>query len=237
MMTFLALILVVALAAYYIWRGFPKSPSNIKAFVHRVVTYVFIGLAIFAFIRGFYLIALFVGAVAYFFARNVPGERIGSASTREEVKGDTSRVTTKWLDLSLNRVTGEISGRVLRGRFAGKSIAELAFEDLLSLREEVDGRDQQSVSILSAYIDRVHGGEQTGQASNDDARQQAQRPTVNMTHDEALDVLGLASGASETDVTEAHRRLMMLVHPDRGGSDYLAAKINAAKSVLLKKSA
>jgi curved DNA-binding protein CbpA len=54
-----------------------------------------------------------------------------------------------------------------------------------------------------------------------------------MSREDAYAVLGLAPGASETAIREAHRRLMAKVHPDRGGSDYLAAQINQARDVLL----
>jgi curved DNA-binding protein CbpA len=55
-----------------------------------------------------------------------------------------------------------------------------------------------------------------------------------MSRDEAFAVLGLKPGASSTDIRTAHRHLMKEYHPDKGGSDYLAAKINQAKDVLLQ---
>ena len=58
-------------------------------------------------------------------------------------------------------------------------------------------------------------------------------PRTDMTRDEALAILGLASGATEEEIRAAHRRLILRVHPDAGGSADLAARINRAKDVLL----
>ncbi len=67
--------------------------------------------------------------------------------------------------------------------------------------------------------------------------QQAQTPPPRgkktMDVDEAMEVLGLKPGHTKEEVVQAHRRMMQKVHPDRGGSDYLAAQINLAKETLL----
>jgi DnaJ-class molecular chaperone len=54
-----------------------------------------------------------------------------------------------------------------------------------------------------------------------------------MSREEALSILGLKADAGREDIIAAHRRLMQKVHPDRGGSDYMAAQINKAKDILL----
>jgi hypothetical protein len=61
----------------------------------------------------------------------------------------------------------------------------------------------------------------------------SRKPLAPFSKNEAYDLLGLRPGASEDDIKAAHKRLMKDFHPDKGGTDYLAAKINQAKDVLL----
>jgi hypothetical protein len=148
------------------------------------------------------------------------------------VGGQTSRVQSRYLRMTLNHDTGEIGGEVLAGQFAGKSLGQLDLDDLLQLMRECQ-HDDESVALLQAYLDREHVDWQ--QHAGAQGQQQSTAVPGQMSRDEALQVLGLSTGASEADIVEAHRRLMQKLHPDRGGSAYLAATINLAKQTLLGK--
>lgn len=145
--------------------------------------------------------------------------------------GQTSTVESRYLRMTLNHDSGDIDGEVLAGQFAGKKLNQLELDALLQLLNECQD-DAESVALLQAYLDRVHGDTWQQQAGEQGRRQTA-GPSGEMSRDEALQVLGLSDGASKDEIVEAHRRLMQKLHPDRGGSSYLAAVINQAKDTLL----
>ena len=143
--------------------------------------------------------------------------------------GQTTRVETDHLELELDHETGAVRGRVRKGIFAGRAVERMAPAELALLWQDCRFVDPQSARLIEAYLDRVHPTWQ-----EDMARAEAEPGAGGiMTRDEALEVLGLAPGASEEEIRRAHRELMLKMHPDRGGSSYLAAKINQAKDVLL----
>jgi len=147
--------------------------------------------------------------------------------------GQSSTVETEFLRARLDHDSGAMTGEVLRGAFAGRRLEELNVEELGALRAECDGADPQAAAILDAYLERVRAaGEGEGAGAGNGA---SGRPSGGgaMTREEAFEVLGIAPGASDDEIKAAHRDLIRKLHPDQGGSTYLAAKINRAKDVLL----
>lgn len=138
--------------------------------------------------------------------------------------GDSSSIETATLAMHLDHATGTLAGRVLRGPQAGRELASLDLPALLALLEDCRSADPESVPLLEAWLDRTHPDWRDGPAGP------ASGP---MTRAEALAVLGLAEGATADAIRAAHRHLMRSAHPDRGGSDWLAARINQARDVLL----
>lgn len=150
--------------------------------------------------------------------------------------GGASVVHSRFLRMTLDHDTGEMTGRVLTGTFAGRRLDELSRADLMKLINECL-IDEESTRLLEAWLDRAHpdwhaqtGGHEKAGANGNGA---SPSPPGGMSREEALSILGLEAGANPDEVRKAYRRLMDKVHPDHGGSSYLAAQINRAKDILL----
>jgi len=160
---------------------------------------------------------------------------------RTPAGGQTSTVATAFLRMTLDHDTGSMEGTILRGRFAGMRLDELRAADLLGLLRECRAEDEEGARLLEAYLDRVRpdwrdelAGAGSG-AAGARGTGRARSGGGDMTVEEAYAILGLSPGADAEAIKEAHRRLMVKLHPDHGGSDYLATKINRARDVLLHK--
>ncbi len=144
--------------------------------------------------------------------------------------GQTSDLNTRFLAVTLDHDSGRMDGRVLEGSFEGRLLSDLALESLIDLLREV-AVDADSENVLRAYLDRAHpdwSGEDMDQGNG------APYEGGAITIKDAYDILGLEPGATKDDIREAHRHLIRDHHPDRGGSTWLAARINEAKEVLLR---
>ena len=154
-----------------------------------------------------------------------------SSTTSDNTR--TSTVKSRYIVMTLNHDSGEINGEVLDGQFKGRKLNQMEYEELLRLLQECQD-DDESVALLQAYLDGMYG-ESWQQQGGEHGRHQQTGDSGKMSREEALQILGLSSNPSEQEIIQAHRRLMQHLHPDRGGSAYLAAKINLAKEVLMSK--
>jgi hypothetical protein len=143
-----------------------------------------------------------------------------------------STVETRFLRMSLDHQSGAMSGQVISGRYTNCKLMDLGPEDLLALWWECQS-DPQSVAVLEAYLDRTHTGDWRNWQQQRSGEYQPE--TTRMSRDDAYEVLGLRPGATPEEIKAAHRRLMQRLHPDHGGSTYLAARVNEAKDMLLSK--
>jgi hypothetical protein len=143
-----------------------------------------------------------------------------------------SRVRTAFLDVEVNQATGGMRGRVIAGRKAGADLDALDTATLTALLAEFD---EESRRLLTAYLDRRGAGRREYAQQGANARQRAARGAGKMSEEEAYQILGLEPGADAEEIGRAYRTLMKKLHPDQGGSTYLAARINEAKEVLLRR--
>lgn len=157
----------------------------------------------------------------------------GSAASRSA--GTASRVRSAWIDMELDHDSGRIGGSVLAGAFAGRRLDSLSDAELLRLHGECIVGDPDGARLIEAYLDRRLPRWREHAEARADRGSRAEPQLGAMTKEEAYQVLGLEPGASEAAIRETHRALMKKLHPDQGGSTYLASRVNQAKDVLLNR--
>ena len=241
MIVYFILGLVLIIGAWLMGRWFVASDAKLVikvlgrfliGFVLVAVTYLAIsgriGLALLA-------VPLVLGWGVRFWKRaRTSGQ--SEAPQQGGTSGQTSDIETRYLKLSLDHDSGVTTGEVLTGTYAGRLIDGLSMQELSDLLAVCRQDDQESARVLEAYLIRVYPDWWSRFGADADASANSRRPEATsggMGTGEAYDILGLNPGCSPDDIKEAHRRLMGALHPDRGGSTYLAAKLNQAKDVLL----
>ncbi|MDJ0955221.1 MAG: DnaJ domain-containing protein [Arenicellales bacterium] len=171
----------------------------------------------------------FVPILSQLYSHIQSSRAAGAYQSGGPAKMQTSQVNSRFLRMTLEHDSGKMDGEILEGELKGKRLSELDLPQLQRLLRQYKQQDDESFALLEAYLDRVYGedwrepGAEQGHTISDGP----------MSEQEAREILGVTAKATDEEITNAHRRLMQKLHPDRGGSTYLAAKINQAKDLLL----
>jgi DnaJ domain len=222
-------VIVLLFAAKSFSKTDPKRVARILRYIGGGVVLLFAG---FLLVRGQIGAALSIGLFGLGVLGYVSLWPASFSGRTQKSAGQTSRVVTAFLEMELDHDSGAIRGRVLDGKHKGTALDDLNVATLIGLLREID---EDSRRLLAAYLDRrqPHWREQ---ATGEDAETRRSRASRNgkMTEEEAYQILGIQPGASAEEITRAHRSLMKKLHPDQGGSTFLAARINEAKEVLMR---
>jgi hypothetical protein len=158
------------------------------------------------------------------------GGLFGGSRTQRS-PGQASRVRSQFVDMMLDHDSGELKGQIVAGANAGHALDEFDLPQLLAM---MPGFDAESVSLLESYLDRRFPAWRQDAQGDAAGRQRRPASSGKMTNEEAYQILGLQPGAGRDEIGRAHRALMKKLHPDQGGSTYLAARVNEAKDTLLR---
>lgn len=239
----LAILFVVMVTAIVLYRR-KKTPLQRKLFLFKfALSVVLFSLVYLTFTGKMHFLVAIGAAVLPFIIRLAPFIKYipvlrkyyqQKKSSQKTNDGETSSIETSLLTMIINHDTGQMEGIIRVGRFADKKLTECSEEQLFRLYQQAENNHQDSLSVLNAYLDRVIGGQWRQRFESEKADKVKQTDTNEMSTSEALDILGINSDASREEIIKAHRKLIQKLHPDRGGSHYLAAKLNQAKALLLK---
>jgi hypothetical protein len=239
-----AIVLILIVLA---WVFIASDPVKLARFLRWFIIISASGLALFLLFRGQALLAAApaaVAAIGWRVFRLVPlglwfrlfqmGKAFSGSRKyrpRESQSGSqgASTVDSEWMQMKLDHDTGALNGLVIKGHYSGRHLDSLEPEELDSLLLEVRD-DEATVRLLENYMLRRFGGEWAERASASSASEKVET----MGREEAYEILGLPADSDEEAIRRAHRKLMASNHPDRGGSSYIATKINQARDILLQ---
>lgn len=190
-----------------------------------------IGFAAFLGLRGQIAVAVPLGIFGLGLLGWIPFGPAGFTQRTQKTAGQTSHVRSAHLEMELDHDSGQMRGRIIAGSRAGATLESLDVKTLAGL---LDDFDEESRALLVAYLDRRDAG-WSEYAQGHAAAGRAAASSGKMTEQEAYQILGVEPGASADAITRAHRTLMKKLHPDQGGSNYLAARINEAKEILFRR--
>jgi hypothetical protein len=145
--------------------------------------------------------------------------------------GQSSQVRSLYLEMALDHESGQMTGRIIAGPHAGRTLGEFDLDQLTTM---IPSFDAESVTLLESYLDRRFPAWREHAQGDAAGGQRRAAPAGKMTDEEAYQILGLQPGAGRDEIGRAHRALMKKLHPDQGGSTYLAARVNEAKDTLLR---
>ncbi len=233
---FLALVALVGLMWFFAWYG-KATPKQRNNAVRNLLVYgIAGGLILLVVIGKAPVLFAALGAALPWIHRGLMAKRLWGMfkSAQGPSTGQTSRIDTQFLAMQLEHESGRLDGEILAGRFAGQMLSALELNQLVLLLQDYQTQDVQSASVLVAFLDR-HFADWRDQFSEAHSNQSQGSQTTgpDLTPTQAYQILGLEQGISAKDVIGAHKRLMQKLHPDRGGSDFLASQVNRAKDILL----
>jgi hypothetical protein len=228
------LILGALLLALVLWATYAfthTNPNTLAPIVRRGGGFGALAGAAFLASRGQFGLAVPLGFAGLSLLGWLPFGPAGFGQRTQRKSGQTSRVRATYVEMELDHDTGAMRGRFIAGRNEGVSLDTL---DVPALVAKLSAIDEESRALLMAYLDRRHPAWREN-ANADAAAGPGRARSGKMTEEEAYQILGVQPGASAAEIGRAHRSLMKKLHPDQGGSTYLAARVNEAKDVLLRR--
>jgi hypothetical protein len=231
----MGLLFGIAILVVGLWALHTLSKANPQRIARGVKTAGGVGAlagAAFLTARGQLGLAIPLGTFGLALLGWLPGMPAGFGQRWKKSPGQVSRVRTAFIEMELDHDSGGMRGRVLVGPHEGAALDAIELATLVGLLGQID---DESRALLAAYLDRREPAWREHANADATAGRGPSPGGGPMTQEEAYQILGLQPGASADEIGRAHRSLMKKLHPDQGGSTYLAARVNQAKDVLLRR--